>query len=96
MSTLLTWHRFPQAALYYSARVGLGWEAEANAIRQTSALCGGPVVAAVQLCPALRPADFTSGEEMAAAAKQDILDAYTALELRYKAWPVERGGAPSE
>lgn len=74
--------------------MGLGWEAEANAIRQTSAMCAGPLIAAVQLCPALRPADFKSGEEMANAAKQAMLDAYASLERRYKAWPAEL--APAE
>ena len=83
-----------QAALYYSARVGLGWELEANAIRQTSALCAAPMLAAVQMCPALKPSDFKSGEDMASAAKQALTDAYATLEARYKAWPLER--APAE
>jgi hypothetical protein len=87
------WHA--QAALYYSARVGLGWELEANPIRQTSLMCGSPLLAAVQLCPTLRPADFKSGEEMANAAKQAMLDAYAVLERRYKAWPSEEL-APAE
>ena len=84
----------PQATIYYSARVGLGWELEANGIRQTSAMCAAPMLAAVQLCPVLKPSDFKSGEDMAAAAKQALTDAYAALEARYKAWPVER--APAE
>ena len=83
-----------QAALYYSARVGLGWELEANGIRQTSALCAAPMIAAVQLCPTLKPSDFKSGEDMASAAKQALTDAYAAMEARYKAWPLER--APAE
>ena len=83
-----------QAVIYYSARVGYGWEIEANGMRQTALLCAAPVVAAVQLCTTLKPADFKSGEEMASAAKQAMTDAYHALELRYKAWPVER--APAE
>jgi hypothetical protein len=69
--------------------VGLGWELEANGIRQTSLLCAAPVVAAVQLCPVLDPKNFKSGEEMASAAKQALTDAYAALEKRYKAWPHE-------
>ena len=86
-----------QAALYYSARVGLGWEAEANGIRQTSALCAQPMVAAVQLCPTLYPKDFESGEKMAEKAKQAMLEAYAALEKRYKAWPEEKiSAAPAE
>ena len=79
--------------MYYSARVGLGWELEANGIRQTSLLCAAPVLAAVQLCPTLRPADFKSGEDMAAAAKQAMADAYAALEARYKGWPREQSPA---
>ena len=82
-----------QAAIYYSARVGLGWELEANGIRQTSLLCAAPMIAAVQLCPTLNPGDYKSGEEMASAAKQALTDAYAALEKRYKAWPVEQAPA---
>jgi hypothetical protein len=73
--------------------VGLGWELEANGIRQTSLLCAAPMIAAVQLCPALNPGDYKSGEEMASAAKQALTDAYAALEKRYKAWPVEQAPA---
>ena len=91
----LTLCPFSQAALYYSARVGLGWEAEANGVRQTSALCAVPMVAAVQLCPTLHPKDFRTGEKMADAAKQAMLKAYEELEKRYKAWPVEAAPAPA-
>ena len=65
-----------------------------NGLRQTSFMCAAPMVAVVQLCPTLDPDDFKTGEEMANAAKQAMLDAYAALEKRYKAWPVE--AAPAE
>jgi hypothetical protein len=47
-------------------------------------------VAAVQLCPALLPKDFATAEAMAEAVKTSMVDAYAALEKRYKDWPVER------
>ena len=77
-------------------RVGLGWEAESNNLRQTALLCAAPAVAAVQLCAPLLPADFKSSADMSAAALASITAAYAALEARYKDWPAERlmAGAP--
>ena len=85
------------AAIYYSARVGWGWDHESNGARQTALLCARPTVAAVQLCAPLRPRDFPNAEAMTAAAKKALVDAYAALEARYQAWPLEaRAGAPPE
>ncbi len=81
---------FTQAAIFYSARIGLGWDSESNGLRQTSLISARPTVAAVQLCAPLLPKDFASGEEMAAAAQRAIVEAYTQLEQRYKGWPAER------
>jgi len=79
-----------QVVLYYSARIGLGWEAEANGLRQTSLICARPTVAAVQLCAALRPRDFANPEALAAEAKRAMTEAYLSLEQRYQSWPQEK------
>ena len=81
------------AAIFYSRRVGLGWGPEANGLRQVANLCQGPTVAAVQLCPPLRPRDYASAEALAEAAKAALCEGYAALQARYKDWPVEYVGA---
>ncbi len=77
-------------AIYYSARIGYGWDRESSGIRQTSLICARPTIAAVQLCPALLPKDFANAEAMGAAVQAAMVGAYAALEERYKDWPVER------
>ncbi len=83
-----------QAVIYYSARIGWGFGPESNGLRQTALMCARPTVAALQLCPALRPADFPSAEAMAAAAQRSMLDAYAHLEQRYQDWPTDRIASP--
>lgn len=74
--------------------MGWGYGAESNGATQTALLVAAPCVAAVQLCTPLAPADFSSGEAMAVAAREALTAAYSALEARYKDWPTVHGDAP--